>query len=306
MLLELLLAVYITAMQAQASNLQVLQEFKGNVTDPEGKLSTWIGASYCSWQGITCDGLSNVVKLDVSFPPGTLSGTLPVGLQQLAHLTEVHFEFNALSGTLPAAWSAWAGLVQFYAQSNLLTGTLPPEWSSWRNVTQINLQSNSLSGLLPASWSSMSVLTRLNLVTNKLAGSLPTAWASGMASMFRLNLDSNAQICGQVPAQWLGRVTYSSTNILQACPSPPLPPAPPPSPGSVLLSLKASIVDDPANWTGSWASHDVANQCSWLGVACSNGAVTSIEMEQFNVQVEGPGFWWRMYADLTLLTCIST
>lgn len=307
MLLRLLLAVLFTAAQAQVSPLQLLQDFRDSVTDPDGKLSNWTGVNYWSWQGVTCDALGSVVKLDVSFPPGVLSGTLPVGLQQLTSLTEVHFEFNAFTGTLPAAWAAWTGLAQFYAQSNNLTGALPSEWSAWVNVTQISLQSNALSGLLPSSWSSMSKLVRLNLVSNRLLGSLPSQWPVGMTSMFRLNLDSNSQVCGSLPGQWAGKVTYSGTTMLTACPSPPPPPAPPPSPGNVLLSLKAGITDDPDNWTAGWTAPNTADQCSWLGVACSDGAVTGLDMQQFNVQVATHTHFKALaiYSVILLISCFS-
>lgn len=252
------------------SSLAVLQAFRDRTQssggDPYDWLLTWTGSSYCSWAGVTCTGV-DVTALDLSF--GSISGTLPDEFQYLTLLSVLNLQNNAFYGTLPSSWSSWGG-----------------------SISEVDLGNNLITGTLPASWSAWSSVTKVQLVSNVLVSTIPQQWGSGtpsMSSIFRVSLDSNTGMCGSLPSNWGGKVTYANTRVTLSCPGPP-----PPPPGSSysLLVLKAAITSDPSNMTGSWAASSAASQCSWGGVGCNGlGAVTLLDLSYGNVQVRTPLLW---------------
>ncbi|GMP29628.1 hypothetical protein CsSME_00004643 [Camellia sinensis var. sinensis] len=48
---------------------KALLKFKDSLTDPSGRLSSWVGENYCTWSGVTCNNKTgNVIELNLSNP----------------------------------------------------------------------------------------------------------------------------------------------------------------------------------------------------------------------------------------------
>jgi hypothetical protein len=58
--------------------------------------------------------------------------------------------------------------------------------------------------------------------------------------------------------------------------------------GAALLSFKAGITSDPADWLRSWRGHD---GCLWRGVRCSNTTGRVVELDLRNVHCEQDNFF---------------
>eukprot|EP00967_Tisochrysis_lutea_P111851 scaffold176198_cov19-Tisochrysis_lutea.AAC.2 len=60
----------------------------------------------------------------------------------------------------------------------------------------------SLEGPLLSSYGELANLEDFDLGFNSLNGTIPDSWPSGMRSLSRIALDSNAQLCGPLPEEW--------------------------------------------------------------------------------------------------------
>eukprot|EP00798_Chlamydomonas_sp_ICE-L_P000048 gene48-12863_t len=258
------------------SELDILTNFKDSVNTTSSAFSTWTGASYCSWYGITCNGGGAVTAVDLSY--SSLSGSLPLDFGSLSQLSVLHLENNEFHGQLPSSWSdLGSSLVELYLGFNQVTGQLPPAWSSLTSSYKLFFQSNTLTGLIPSSWSSMSVL-------------------------FRLVLDSNVDLCGDIPASLSSAVSYTGTGITVSCPGPP---PPPPGLTYALLTLKAAVTDDPGNALVDWTEANAANQCvSWPGISCTGSAITSVDLSFFDLQVHSLSIWVLSHTNAVRSPCI--
>lgn len=67
---------------------QALLSFKQHLTDPSGRLSSWVGHDCCRWKGISCNNLTgHVAKMDLqNRNSSTLGGKLYPSLLSLKHL----------------------------------------------------------------------------------------------------------------------------------------------------------------------------------------------------------------------------
>lgn len=149
-----------------------------NTDGPGWTLSTnWLnnGPSYdpCNdnWYGVTCDGSSNVVGLDLK--DNKLKGTIPPEIGNLAYLTTLSFWNNQLSGSIPSQLGNLIALTTLDLGSNLLTGTIPSQLGLLTALQFLYLDNNKLTGSIPAQIGYLIQMDTLNLAHNLLTGDMP-------------------------------------------------------------------------------------------------------------------------------------
>ncbi|XP_042514351.1 LRR receptor-like serine/threonine-protein kinase EFR [Macadamia integrifolia] len=200
-----------------------LQEFKKQIYDPYGALSSWNDSiHFCNWMGITCGHRhqQRVIKLDLqgkglggnispfignltflrflSIANNSFHGNIPQEIGNLIQLQYIGFQNNTLDGELPISLANCTRLIQIWFSYNNLVGKIPVElFKSMSKLEIIALYFNSLAGELPASFGNISSIRVISLSENKLHGSIPESFGQ-LKSLFFLSLDQN-KLSGMIP-----------------------------------------------------------------------------------------------------------
>ena len=157
---------------------------------------------------------------------------------------------NGLNGTIPSELGNLSNLTYLHLGSNSLTGTIPSELGNLTKLTQILLFSNSLTGGIPAELGNLTNLTLLQLSYNSLSGTIPSELDS-LTKLTTTNYDGNLFV----------GPGFSISSVER----------------DALVELYNST--DGANWTDNtgWMG-EVGTECSWFGVTCSSGSVSSLDL----------------------------
>ncbi|XP_058081100.1 receptor protein-tyrosine kinase CEPR1-like [Magnolia sinica] len=191
-------------------------------------LSHWNSIShtqtrYCGYTGITCDGSSNVVEIDISawrlvgrLPSNIFSylpnlrilrlgynnfhGPLPPSLLNCSLLEELNMTTSNLIGTLPD-FSPLKYLRLLDLSYNLFHGEFPLSITNLSRLEVLNLNENVGLSLwqLPAEIDHLTKLTQLILSTSSLNGPIPAS-IGNMTSLIDLELCGNS-LTGQIPVE---------------------------------------------------------------------------------------------------------
>jgi hypothetical protein len=123
---------------------KALLSFKEGLTDPSGRLSSWVGEDCCNWTGIGCDNSTgHVVKLD-------LKNSLPV----------IQFEYEVIEFEYEDYLDE---KVKAYEKS-CLGGKISPSLLNLKHLSYLDLSLNNFSGnTIPKFLSSLESLMYLNL-----------------------------------------------------------------------------------------------------------------------------------------------
>jgi hypothetical protein len=103
---------------------------------------------------------------------------------------------------------------------NQLNGTLPSTWAPPGSpLTILHLEGNkNLEGTLPAAWGTNDNLKELRLGDNNFEGTIPQDWLDNSALSY-LNVHSNPQLCGDVPAvESTMVIELQGTRVGKPCP----------------------------------------------------------------------------------------
>ena len=108
----------------QSSELQLLHTIKARFKDPLRSFSNWNSSlSFCQWNGVSCDSLSRVNKIELSGK--NLSGSVPKAVFQLQHVETINLSNNQFSGSIPGNLSSCLSLKHLNLSNNNFTGPLP-------------------------------------------------------------------------------------------------------------------------------------------------------------------------------------
>ncbi|CAL5360634.1 unnamed protein product [Camellia sinensis] len=194
----------------------------------------------CSWEGVTCDGLTgHVIGLDLSC--SQLYGSIHPNssLFQLSHLHHLNLAFNHFNYShIPSAFAHFPNLTHLNLSFSSFSGSIPSEirhlsklvsldLSSYfdqlrfephnfrmmlKNLTQLQelvLSGVNISSVVPMSFTNMSSLTYLDLTSTGLHGKLPDS-IFHLPNLQILYLEENYDLTGNLP-----KVNRSSSSSLQ-------------------------------------------------------------------------------------------
>ncbi|KAK9937224.1 hypothetical protein M0R45_014028 [Rubus argutus] len=156
---------------------RALLSFKKDVTDPSGRLSSWVGHECCRWRGISCNNRTGrAAKLDLrntytshrEYEQSCLGGKLNPSLLGLKHLAYLDLSSNCFQE-----------IPNFFGQL-----------TSLRYLNLSRLSSSFLGGEIPSSLGNLSNLNYLDLSWNLLFGGKNLNWLSHLSSLKYLNLGS--------------------------------------------------------------------------------------------------------------------
>ncbi|KAH7518881.1 hypothetical protein FEM48_Zijuj09G0218100 [Ziziphus jujuba var. spinosa] len=157
---------------------KALVKFKEGLTDPSGRLSSWVGDDCCRWEGVSCNNRTgHVVELNLRCPYSesldgngmvqTLSGKINPSLLVLKYLNHLDLSMNDFGGS-----------------------QIPSFIGSLQSLRYLNLSGASFSGTIPPSLGNLSRLIYLDL--NKVDQFELTksslSWLSGLSSLKYLHL----------------------------------------------------------------------------------------------------------------------
>ncbi|KAL8254235.1 hypothetical protein R6Q59_032456 [Mikania micrantha] len=85
--------------------------------------TSWTSTAYCKWDGITCENSNRVTAINL--PSKSLTGTLPLDINQLSQLKTLAVQCNFISRALPTLatshfWSKATISHQFHRISSLV------------------------------------------------------------------------------------------------------------------------------------------------------------------------------------------
>eukprot|EP00250_Pteridium_aquilinum_P008793 c18212_g1_i1 orf=161-3385(+) len=209
-------------------SLLALLAFKQAISrDPTNFLAFWntsMSPNYCNWPGVRCsDGTHDVIALLLD--SNNLTGTLPLQLKGLSHLSYLNVSNNNFHGPIPPELGELFYLTHLDLSSNQLLGSIPSTLANCTHLQYIDLRINLLSGKFPSFLTSLNRLVYLDLSGNtfpggdlppdigrisnlqflqlyesSLAGSLPPS-ITNCTNLVLLDLGGNA-LTGPLPLDW--------------------------------------------------------------------------------------------------------
>ncbi|GMN57536.1 hypothetical protein TIFTF001_026639 [Ficus carica] len=160
---------------------KALLRFRHGLTDPSGRLSSWVGKDCCKWRGVICNNRTgHVDKLKLRNP---YSDTDSVGDEAAMH---------ALSGEINPSLLALKDLSSLDLSMNDFGGSKIPSFiGSLEKLRYLNLSGASFGGDIPPSLGNLSRLNYLDLSDNNYVQSNGNdfQWLSGLSSLKYLDLE---------------------------------------------------------------------------------------------------------------------
>lgn len=253
----------------------------------------------CTWYGVTCNA-GHVAEL--SLDNNNLFGKIPYLIGDLGSILQtLNLSGNQLYGELPFQIFGLSNLKVFNLSGNQFVGTIPGWINDLTNVEVLDITGNQFEGEIPSTLGQLGVLQAILLGDNLFSGPLPQELAN-LANLTDLYV-SNTNLSGSIPLEytnlslnsfgftntglcepqnpsfqtWLGGITtLESTNV--PCTVCPTQTDVPQAECEALEAFYDSTDGD--NWTDNTGWKVDENVCSWYGITCDTGHVSSID---FNI-----------------------
>ncbi|XP_052165714.1 receptor-like protein kinase [Oryza glaberrima] len=164
---------------------------------PSSISSNWSAddATPCTWKGVDCDEMSNVVSLNLSY--SGLSGSLGPQIGLMKHLKVIDLSGNGISGPMPSSIGNCTKLEVLHLLRNRLSGILPDTLSNIEALRVFDLSRNSFTGEVNFRFENCK-LEEFILSFNYLRGEIPV-WIGNCSSLTQLAFVNNS-ITGQIPS----------------------------------------------------------------------------------------------------------
>ncbi|XP_077229988.1 receptor kinase-like protein Xa21 [Tasmannia lanceolata] len=102
-----------------------------------------------------------------------ISGSIPIGIENLVNLTKLGMEGNYLTGTIPVGIGKLNKLIALSLSQNNLSGQIPPSIGNISQLSELGLDGNNLQGSIPSSLGKCKHMEELYLSKNNLVGTIP-------------------------------------------------------------------------------------------------------------------------------------
>lgn len=142
--------------------------------------------------------MTSIANFDISY--NSFSGSIPVSVGEIMHLTSFVVSYNRLTGIIPSIWNDKPNLYILDLSDNSFTGKIPPSIGVGNYLTFLMMSNNSLSGDIPSSLRNCGKMKSLDLGNNRLSGRIPTWIGEAMPDLLILRLRSNS-FNGDIPSQ---------------------------------------------------------------------------------------------------------
>ncbi len=237
----------------------------------------------CTWYGVTCTS-DHITTINLY--SNLLKGSLPPEISGLTGLTSLILATNQLSGSIPAQLGSLAKLEVLYLAFNQFSGPLPAELGKLANLQNLQVRDNQFSGALPVELGSLVNLHYADFTNNQFSGDIPAGFAT-ITALTDLRLSGNKF---NIPGEpLLSQLLYKSPNdphwpANQGSTTPPPPAsfecstvtAVSPAECRALVALYNSTTGHA--WTNSTGWLAAPSPCTWFGVTCTNGHVTTLSL----------------------------
>ncbi|KAM2482382.1 hypothetical protein FF1_039943 [Malus domestica] len=159
---------------------RALLTFKEDVTDPSGRLSSWVGLDCCQWKGISCNNITGRVEMmnlqnaymyTLSAFDGdwdemeysSLGGKVNPSLLSLKHLNYLDLSKNDFRGiSIPEFFGQIKSLRYLNLSSASFGGEIPPHLGNLPNLNYLDLGEESDYSLLELPSENLNWLSRLS------------------------------------------------------------------------------------------------------------------------------------------------
>ncbi|WOL15655.1 hypothetical protein Cni_G24436 [Canna indica] len=220
--------------------------------------------------------LENSAELmNLSLIQCNLAGSLPDFLGSMNSLGVLKLSYNNLSGEIPASYSGLP-LQILWLNNQLgsgLTGSIDVI-AKMIFLSDVWLHGNQFSGQITSSIGALVSLTRLWLNNNRLVGLIPES-LTNLPQLQSLQLDNN-MLMGPIPNASFANFSYAHNSFCQSTPGLPCSPE-----VNALLDFLEEV-SYPPKLAGSWSGNDPCTN-SWLGISCSDGKVSVINLPNFQL-----------------------